>query len=239
MCTGFIGPVPLLPVHAGEIQAACLGSKVEAFDPGGKPVTNEVGELVLTEPLPSMPLFFWNDPDGERYQESYYEDFPGSWRHGDWVKKTERGTFVVYGRSDSTLNRSGVRLGTSEFYRVVEEMDEVQDSLVIDTGLPGEQGQLLLFLRLSEGAELDEGLEGRVKARLRRLLSPRHSPDRIYAIPEVPKTLNDKKLEVPVKRIITGAAASQVINRDAMSNPDSLEFFVELGREFSGSGRHG
>ena len=124
---------------------------MEAFDPEGKPVTNEVGELVLTEPLPSMPLFFWNDPAGERYQESYYEDFPGSWRHGDWVKKTERGTFVVYGRSDSTLNRSGVRLGTSEFYRVVEEMDEVQDSLVIDTGLPGEQGQLLLFLRLSEG----------------------------------------------------------------------------------------
>ena len=232
VCTGFIGPVPLLPVHAGEIQAACLGSKVEAFDPGGNPVVDEVGELVLTEPLPSMPLFFWNDPDGERYRESYYDDFPGVWRHGDWVKKTERGTFVVYGRSDSTLNRSGVRMGTSEFYRVIEEMDEVQDSLVIDTGRPNEQGQLLLFLKLSDGVGLDEELQGRIRTMLRRLLSPRHSPDQIFAIPEVPKTLNDKKLEVPVKRIITGAVAGQVINRDAMSNPESLEFFVELGKKF-------
>ena len=179
-----------------------------------------------------MPLFFWNDPDGERYRESYYDDFPGVWRHGDWVKKTERGTFVVYGRSDSTLNRSGVRMGTSEFYRVIEEMDEVQDSLVIDTGRPNEQGQLLLFLKLSDGVGLDEELQGRIRTRLRQLLSPRHSPDQIFAIPEVPKTLNDKKLEVPVKRIITGAVAGQVINRDAMSNPESIDFFVEFGKTF-------
>ena len=195
-------------------------------------MVDEVGELVLTEPLPSMPLFFWNDPDGERYRESYYEDFPGVWRHGDWVKKTERGTFVVYGRSDSTLNRSGVRLGTSEFYRVIEEMDEVQDSLVIDTGRPNEQGQLLLFLQLSDGVGLDEELQVRIRTRLRQLLSPRHSPDQIFAVPEVPKTLNDKKLEVPVKRIITGAVAGEVINRDAMSNPESIEFFVEFGKTF-------
>lgn len=233
VCTGFLGPVPLLPVHAGEIQCMGLGALVEAYDPHGRPVIDEVGELVLTEPLPSMPLYFWNDPDGCRYRESYFEAFPGVWRHGDWIKKTKHNSCVIYGRSDSTLNRGGVRMGTSEFYRVVEEMDEVQDSLVIDTGQGSEEGRLLLFLQLRGGTELDDDLRSRIRRKLRQELSPRHAPDEVYAIPEVPTTLNAKKLEVPVKRIIAGADVEKVINRDAMSNPEALEFFVKLAREQS------
>jgi len=228
VCTGFMGPVPLLPVRAGEIQAMCLGARIEAYDLHGKPVIDEVGELVLTEPLPSMPLYFWNDPQGVRYRESYFEVFQGVWRHGDWIKKTKRASFVIYGRSDSTLNRGGVRMGTSEFYTVVEDMNEVLDSLVIDTGHGGEEGRLLLFLKLRPGTNLDEELRGRIRAKLRTALSPRHTPDEIYAIPEVPKTLNDKKLEVPVKRIITGEAEENVLNRDSIANPQALEFFVDL-----------
>ncbi len=228
ICTGFLGPVPLLPVHAGEIQAACLGARAEALDAEGQPVVNEVGELALTAPMPSMPLYFWNDPDGERYRQSYFDHFPGVWRHGDWTKKTERSSFVVYGRSDSTLNRSGVRMGASEFYRVVEELEEVQDSMIIDTGHSGKPGRLLLFLQLRKGDELDHDLRSRIISKIRRQISPRHSPDEIYAVPEVPKTINDKKMEVPVKRILAGHEERKVINRDAMANPDSLEFFYKL-----------
>jgi acetoacetyl-CoA synthetase len=228
MCTGFLGPCPLLPVYAGEIQCRCLGAQVEAYDHRGRSVVDQVGELVITEPLPSMPLFFWNDDGDRRYRESYFETFPGVWRHGDWIEVTSRGTCMIYGRSDSTLNRGGVRMGTSEFYQVVEEMDEVTDSIVVDTGRAGAEGRLLLFVVTREGFRLDDALRGRIRDRLRRELSPRHVPDEMHAIPEVPRTLNGKKLEVPVKRILMGTPPDRAISRDAMSNPDCLQLFIEL-----------
>ena len=228
LCTGFLGPCPLLPVRAGEIQCRCLGARVEAYDPAGRSLVDEVGELVITEPLPSMPLHLWGDPDGRRYRKSYLDTFPGVWRHGDWIKINRRGACVIYGRSDSTLNRGGVRMGTSEFYRVLEQMPEVLDSLVVDTGQSGAEGRLLLFLVLREGAELDDPLRGRIRDKLRNDLSPRHVPDQMYAIPEVPRTLNAKRLEVPVKRVLTGTPVEVAISRDAMSNPESFQFFVDL-----------
>ena len=228
LCTGFVGSCDLLPVYAGEIQCRCLGASVEAFDAGGQPVVDEVGELVITRPMPSMPIYFWNDVGRRRYHESYFGLFPGIWRHGDWVKVTGRGTCVIYGRSDSTLNRGGVRMGTSEFYRVVEGMDEVVDSLVVDTGGIEGGGRLLLFVVVREGVELDDGLRSAIVRRLRSQLSPRHAPNEIYSIDSVPKTLNGKKLEVPVKRILSGEPPSDVISTDAMSNPESLDFFMGL-----------
>ena len=228
LCTGFIGPCPLLPVRAGELQCACLGASVEAYDESGRAVVGDVGELVLTRPMPSMPLYLWNDPGGVRYRESYFDMFPGVWRHGDWIKLTDRGSCVIYGRSDSTLNRGGVRMGTSEFYRVVEEMDEVLDSLVVDTGVAGREGRLLLFLVLGDGVALDDSLKARVVRRLREQLSPRHTPDEVLEIREVPRTLNGKKVEVPVRRILAGEPVADTISPDAMSNPRSLDVFVKL-----------
>ncbi len=228
VCTAFVLSCPLLPVHAGEIQCRGLGAAVEAFDAHGRSVVGEVGELVLTAPLPSMPLFFWNDPGMRRYHASYFETYPGVWRHGDWIKITPRGSCVIYGRSDSTLNRGGVRIGTSELYRVVEEMPEVLDSLVVDTGELGREGRVLLFVVLRAGVELDAALRARITQRLREALSPRHCPDEIYAIAEVPRTINGKKLEVPVKRILNGTPAEAAVSPDAMSNPQALRFFVEL-----------
>jgi len=230
VCTAFVLSCPLLPVAAGEIQCRGLGAKVEAFDGAGRSVIDEVGELVITEPLPSMPLFFWNDPGGRRYMASYFEPYPGVWRHGDWIKITPRGSCVIYGRSDSTLNRGGVRMGTSEFYRVVEEIPEVLDSLVVDTGELSREGRLLVFVVLRAGTELNDSLRARITQKLREELSPRHVPDAIYAIAEVPRTLNGKKLEVPVKRILAGAPAETTVSQDAMSNPQSLQLFVELAR---------
>ena len=230
LCTGFVGSCDLLPVYAGEIQCLCLGAKVEAFDEDGQSVVDEVGEMVITQPMPSMPIYFWNDVGRRRYHESYFDLYPGVWRHGDWVRVTERGTCVIYGRSDSTLNRGGVRMGTSEFYRVVEGMDEVLDSLVVDTGGIEGGGRLLLFVVLRGGAELDDGLRTAIVRRLRAQLSPRHAPDEIYSIESVPKTLNNKKLEVPAKRILSGESPAQVISTDAMSNPEALDFFVGLGQ---------
>lgn len=227
VCTAFVGSCPVLPVHSGEIQCRYLGARVEAYDDEGRPVIDEVGELVVTEPLPSMPLYFWNDEDGTRYRSSYFETYPGVWRHGDWIRITARGTCVIYGRSDSTLNRGGVRIGTSEFYRVVEALPDVADSLVVDTGRLGDEGKLYLFVVLAEGASLDDDLKGRIVARLRSSMSPRHVPDEIVAIPEVPRTLNGKKLEVPVKRILRGEAAGTVVTPEAMANPDALEPFLE------------
>ena len=228
VCTGFVGPSPLLPVHAGEIQCRCLGAKVEAFDENGNSVTNEVGELVLTEPLVSMPLFFWNDEDGKRLRESYFEMYDGVWRHGDWVEITDRGTLVISGRSDSTLKRSGIRMGTSDFYRVIEDMDEVADSLVVDTSSRGDAGSLLLFVVTREGTVLDDDLRKAMALKCRGELSPRWAPDEIHAIDEVPRTLNGKKVEVPVKKILSGWNADQAVSRDAMANPESLRFFVEM-----------
>lgn len=231
MCTAFVGMSPLLPVWAGEISCRYLGAKVEAFDPEGRSVVGEQGELVITEPMPSMPVGFWGDPDGERYRAAYFEDFPGVWRHGDWVTFTDRGSCVISGRSDATLNRGGVRLGTAEFYSVVESFPEVADSLVIHLeDEAGGAGRLLLFVVTTEGADLDDDLRTRLAAELRRHLSPRHVPDAVYAVPAVPRTLSGKKLEVPVKRILTGTPAELAASRGALVNPDSLDAFEALVR---------
>jgi acetoacetyl-CoA synthetase len=204
---------------------------VESFDQHGRSVVGQVGELVVTEPLPSMPLFLWNDPDGERYRDSYFSTWPGVWRHGDWIEITERGSCIISGRSDSTLNRGGVRMGTAEFYRVVEGLDEVMDSLVVDVSDPGGEGQLLLFVVLRPETELDEQLQHRIRAAVRAELSPRHVPDRIAAIAEVPRTLSGKKLEVPVKRVLAGVPLDQAVSEGALANPDAIHQVVALARD--------
>lgn len=228
VCTAFVGSCALLPVHAGEIQCLCLGADVAAYNDDGQPLIGEVGELVITKPLPSMPLYLWNDPNGLRYRESYLETYPGVWRHGDWIKVTARGSCVIYGRSDSTLNRGGVRMGTSDFYRVVEDIEDVMDSLVVDTGHGSEEGRLILFVVLKDGRSLDHDLQNSITKKLRRELSPRHVPNEIHTIPEIPKTLNGKKMEVPVKRILSGQSIASSISKDAMANPEALQPFLEL-----------
>ncbi len=228
VCTAFVGSTPLLPVHPGEIQCRMLGCAVEAFDPSGHPVVGEVGELVITEPLPSMPVMFWNDPGGERFRESYFSFYPGVWRHGDWIRINPGGSCVIYGRSDSTLNRSGVRMGTSEFYRVVEMMPEVVDSLVVDTGHAGADGKLLLFLVLKPGVTLDSDLRARIVKEIRTQLSPRHAPDEIVEVASIPRTLTGKKMEIPVKRILNGEDPSVVASADAMADPAALKPFTEM-----------
>ena len=228
VCTAFVGGVPLLPVRAGEIPCRLLGCKVEAYDEHARPVIGEVGELVITAPMPSMPVMFWNDPDGARLREAYFETYPGVWRHGDWIKFTDEGSCVIYGRSDSTLNRGGVRMGTSEFYRVVEDLPDVEDSLVIDTSAAGVEGRLLLFVVLREGASLD-AVGAEVKQRIRSQLSPRHVPDEISAIPEVPRTLNGKKCEVPVKRVLAGVPPEKAVSEGALKNPAAMQPFL-VGR---------
>jgi acetoacetyl-CoA synthetase len=222
LCTAFVGGCPLLPVYAGELQARSLGAAVHAFDEDGRAVVGEVGELVISQPMPSMPLYFWNDPGGERYRASYFDVYPGVWRHGDWIKITDRGTAVIYGRSDSTINRGGVRMGTSEIYSAVEGLPEVLDSLVVDV-----DGSMRLFVVLRPDAELDDDLATRIRSRLREYCSPRHVPDQIEAIAEVPRTLSGKKLEVPVKKILMGADPARAASRDSLSNPAALDFFVE------------
>ncbi|WP_049564728.1 acetoacetate--CoA ligase [Nonomuraea sp. SBT364] len=225
VCTGFVGATVLHPIRAGVIPCRSLGARVESFDPTGKPVFGEVGELVLTAPMPSMPVMFWNDPSGERYRDSYFDVYPGVWRHGDWIKLERDGSCVIYGRSDSTLNRGGVRMGTSEFYRVVERFGQIADSLVIDTGRLGREGRLLLYVTLAEGAELTPALEQELRGTLRRELSPRHVPDEIHAVPGIPRTLSGKKLEVPVRKILLGTPVEEAANPDAMANPDVLRYF--------------
>ena len=227
VCTAFVGGAPLLPVHAGEIPARLLGCKVEAYDETGHAVVGSVGELVITRPMPSMPVMFWNDPDGGRLREAYFDVYPGVWRHGDWIKFTERGSCVIYGRSDSTLNRAGVRMGTSEFYSVVEDTPDVLDSLVIDTSAAGSEGKLLLFVVLRDGADL-ETVKAELRRRIRTELSPRHVPDEIHAIPEVPRTLNNKKCEVPVKRVLAGVPLEQAVSQGALANPAAMDPFLRL-----------
>jgi acetoacetyl-CoA synthetase len=226
VCTGFVGPCPLLPVRTGVIAGACLGTRVEAYDSAGKPVIGEVGELVVTAPMPSMPVGFWNDPAGERYRASYFADYPGVWRHGDWITMLADGGCVIYGRSDATLNRGGVRMGTSEFYRVVEQLPEVADSLVVDTGQLGADGRLILYLVLTPGRALDDGLSARIRAALRSALSPRHVPDEIRQVPGIPRTLSGKKLEVPVRRILLGTPVADAADPDALANPEVLAWFA-------------
>ena len=234
LCTAFVGGVPLLPVYRGELQARALGAAVEAWDEDGNSVIEEVGELVVTEPMPSMPVFFWGDPDGSRYRASYFEHYPGVWRHGDWIKITSRGTAIIYGRSDSTINRSGIRMGTSEIYRAVLDVDAVLDALVVDIPRPGTEGWMALFVVLREGAELDDGLRRQIAQRIRERCSPRHVPDEILEIAEVPRTLSGKALEVPVKRILMGTPAAQAASRDSLANPTALDYFVELAGKGTG-----
>ena len=232
LCTGFVGPCPLLPVRSGVISGRCLGARVEAYDEDGKPVTGQVGELVITRPMPSMPVGFWNDPDGVRYRESYFDMYPGIWRHGDWIEVLPDGGCIIYGRSDATLNRGGVRMGTSEFYRAVEAFDEIGDSLVVDTGRLGAEGRLILYVVPAEGAELDDDLKNRLRAVLRAQLSPRHVPDEIHQVPGIPRTLSGKKLEVPVRKILHGTDPERAADPNALADPDVLRYF---GR-FQGSG---
>ena len=227
VCTGFVGPSPLLPVRAGVIAGACLGAKVAAYNAAGQPVTGEVGELVITAPMPSMPVAFWNDPTGERYRASYFGTYPGIWRHGDWITMLPDGGCVIYGRSDATLNRGGVRMGTSEFYRVVEQLPEVADSLVVDTGQLGTDGRLILYLVLVPGAALDDELTARLRAALRSALSPRHVPDEIHQVPGIPRTLSGKKLEVPVRKILLGTPVADAADPDALANPEVLAWFAQ------------
>ncbi len=231
MCTGFLGGSPLLPVYEGEIACRALGARVEAYDPGGHPVTGELGELVITAPMPSMPVGFWGDDTGERYRAAYFDVFPGVWRHGDWLTVTSRGTCVITGRSDATLNRGGVRLGTAEFYSVVEGMPEVVDSVVVHLeDADGGAGELLLFVVLADGLELDDALRRRIATELRTNLSPRHVPDEIHQVRAVPRTLSAKKLEVPVKKILTGTPVESAAATGALANPDSLTAFERFAR---------
>lgn len=230
LCSALVGASPLLPVHAGEIQTRMLGMAVQVWDDKGQPVLDEVGELVVTQPCPSMPLLFWNDEGGSRYLESYFEHFPGVWRHGDFMKLNARGGCFIYGRSDSTLNRHGVRIGSAEIYRVVEEMDEIADSLVVCCELSGGRFFMPMFLRLRDGATLDDPLRGRIAERLRSLCSPRHVPDEMLAVARIPYTLTGKKMEVPVRKILMGWPLERAASRGAMSDPSALDAYIEFSR---------
>lgn len=233
VCSAFIGGSPLLPVYMGELQCRSLGANIQAFDEQGNALIDEVGELVITGPMPSMPLYFWNDPGNQRYLDSYFSTYPGIWRHGDWIQITPRGTSIIYGRSDSTINRQGIRMGSSEIYRVVEGFPEVLDSLIVGVELPGGKYYMPLFIVPREGVTLDDDLKGRIRQALRSNISPHHVPDEILAIQEVPYTLSGKKMEVPVKKLLMGLPVEKAASRDSMKNPHMLDYFVEFAREFN------
>jgi acetoacetyl-CoA synthetase len=233
LCTPIVGGVPTQPIFAGEIQGASLGAKVQAFNQAGEVVLDEVGELVITEPMPSMPLYFWNDPDMARYKASYFEMYPGIWRHGDWISFNQRGGCVIYGRSDSTINRMGIRMGTSEFYRNLEVFDEITDSLIVDLELLGRKSYLPLFVVLRPDTLLDDNLKAAINLKLRQSVSPRHIPDEIIAIEAVPYTLSGKKMEVPIRKILLGMDVETAANPGAMRNPEALEFFVQFAKKLS------
>jgi acetoacetyl-CoA synthetase len=237
--TAFLGTCPTAPVYAGEMQARGLGAAVHAYDDAGHAIVGEVGELVCTQPMPSMPLFFWGDTDGRRYFDSYFDTYPGVWRHGDWLKlirRPETTTGIIYGRSDSTINRHGIRMGTSELYRVVEAFDEVADSLVIDLEYLGRESFMALFVVPRTPDGLTDALRQRLLDAIRTQLSARHVPNAVYAIPEVPRTISGKKLEVPVKKILLGHPAETACNRSAMSNPQSIDWFVAFAAQRAGAG---
>jgi acetoacetyl-CoA synthetase len=225
LCTAFVGGCPLVPVYEGELQARSLGAAVEAWDPDGHSLIGEVGELVITEPMPSMPLYFWNDPDGTRYRESYFDTYPGVWRHGDWIQITDRGTAIITGRSDSTINRGGIRIGTSEIYRAVLALEQITDALVVDI-----DEWMPLFVVLKDDVQLDQHLQQQIKARIREDCSPRHVPNQIIQIPETPRTLSGKILELPVKNILMGTDPDKAASRDSLQNPAALDFFINWAR---------
>ena len=233
IASGFVACAPTLPVNAGEIQCRELGVAAYAFNEAGQPVVDEVGELVITQPMPSMPVYFWNDPGNKRYLESYFETFAGVWRHGDWIRFTPRGSSVIYGRSDSTINRHGIRMGTAEIYRVVEELPEIRDSLVVDLEFLGRESFMPLFVVLKPGFVLDDALKAKIAAQIRTKASARHVPNQVYEVAEIPRTLTGKKMEVPVRKLLLGADAHKVASPDAMANPASLDFFVKLAAELN------
>ena len=232
VCSAFVGGVPLLPVYLGELQAPSLGAKIEAWDEAGRPVLDEVGELVITEPMPSMPVFLWGDGDGSKYRETYFEMFPGVWRHGDWIRLTPRGTAVIYGRSDSTINRGGVRMGTSELYRAALAVPQVVDALVVDVPPRSGTGDswMPLFIVMAEGESLTPEIVAELRKRIRTDCSPRHVPDDVIEVAEVPRTLSNKVLEVPVKKILMGTPPEQAASRDSLANPAALDWFAEFAR---------
>lgn len=231
VCTGIVQGNFLSPWYAGEMSRPCLGVKAQAFDEDGNVVVGELGELVITEPMPSMPVGFWNDPDDERYHATYFADYPGVWRQSDWVRFSERGSSIITGRSDATLNRGGVRLGTAEFYRVVEEMPEIADSLVVHLEDPAAgPGELLLFVVVGDDITFDHDLKRKIVGELRAALSPRHTPDDVLEMPTVPRNLTGKKLELPVKKILLGANPDVVASRDALGDPTSLDAYIEYAQ---------
>ena len=228
VASAFVGGNPTWPVHAGEIQCRALGCRLEAFNDSGQPVLNEVGEMVITKPMPSMPIYFWNDPEYKRYHESYFEMFPGTWRHGDWIKITEHFGIIIYGRSDATLNRGGVRIGTSEVYRAVDKIQEVKDSLIICVEKERGEFWMPLFVVMREGSQLTEGIKTKINNTLRTDYSPRHVPDEIIQVPDIPYTISGKKTETPVKKILMGKNPDEVVNPGSLRNPASMLFFASL-----------
>ena len=232
VCSGFVGGNPLLPVYTGELQAPYLGVSIAAWTEAGQPVTGEVGEMVITAPMPSMPIHFWNDPDGTLYRKAYFDTFPGVWRHGDWMTVTENGSYVVHGRSDTTINRGGVRMGSADIYAAVQALPEVTDSLVIGVELSDGNYYMPLFVVLAPSVELDDELTHRVGQTIREHVSPRHVPDHVIAAPSVPVTVTGKKLELPIKRILQGTPESKAVNRSAVANPDSLDWYIRFARRF-------
>ena len=226
----FVGACPVLPIYAGEMQCRSLGIAVHAFNDQGESVIDEVGELVVTQPMPTMPLFFWNDPGNKRYLDSYFDHYPGVWRHGDWIRITPRGGAIIYGRSDATINRYGIRMGTAEIYRVVEELPEVLDSMVVDLEYLGRESYMPLFIVLREGHALDNDIEHRLREKIRTQLSARHLPNDIFLVPEIPRTLTGKKMELPIKKLLLGTPIEKIANPDAMSNPDSLHWYAAFAQ---------
>ncbi len=229
VCTAWVGGNPLLPVYQGEIQCRCLGCAMESWDEAGHPVPNgEVGEMVVTKPMPSMPVFFWGDTDGSKYQSSYFEHYPGVWRHGDWIQITERDSLVILGRSDATLNRQGVRIGTAEIYRALDQIPDLRDTLIINLERPDGSDWMPLFVVLNAGFSLTEELKTRIKTALRKAYSPRHVPDDIIAVPDVPYTISGKKMETPVKKVLQKKPLDKAFNKDSMRNPEAMEWFVAM-----------
>jgi len=232
VCTAWVGGNPQLPVYQGEIQCRCLGCAMESWDEEGHPVPQgEVGEMVVTKPMPSMPVFFWGDPDGAKYRASYFEHYPGVWRHGDWIQITERESLVILGRSDSTLNRQGVRIGTAEIYRALDQIPELRDTLIINLERPDGSDWMPLFVALNPDHLLTEELKTKIKTALRTAYSPRHVPDEILEIPEVPYTISGKKMETPVKKVLQRKPLDKAFNRDSMRNPEAMEYFIKLAEQ--------
>lgn len=232
VCSAFIGGCPILPVYAGELQARSLGASIKAYNEEGMEIVDKIGELVITKPMPSMPLYFWNDKNHKRYKESYFDMYPGIWRHGDFLKITSKGTAIIYGRSDATINRGGIRMGTSEIYNALDMISEVVDSLVVDIPIQSEKSFMPLFVVLNEGVEGTDKLKKKIKEAIRTNCSPRHVPDEIHVVNDLPKTLNGKKLEIPIKKILMGVPVHQAVNEGSLLNPASINDFVAFKNQF-------